>query len=74
MMDVSFGYKCNVCGSVFGAFVGGPPVHCGVPMVPAGAQAPRAAANVVCTNCNTSFGLVIGGERGKCPACNHTLS
>ena len=58
-MDAAIGYKCQVCGAVIGVMVG-PPVHCGRPMVPAGDEAPRVAANVVCSHCGTGIGLALG--------------
>jgi len=70
-----FGYKCPRCGSTIdiGGVVGLDELHCsncGTIMGP-DPDGKTSAANVYCSNCNASFG-VVNSER--CPICNGPFS
>lgn len=64
-----FGLKCPKCGHSFdiGGFVGSDPeicTNCGTKMVPN--EKAKISANVTCSNCGASFGLI---NSDTCPNC-----
>ena len=70
-----FGYKCPTCGSTtdIGAVAGSDELHCPDcrTIMEPDLNGKTSAANVYCSNCNSSFGLV---NSERCPICKGQFS